>query len=82
MPDRFTVYFSHRWRPDDVDRNIELWKLLHPRGDLLVDENVERAPALVDGPSAIATERVPCPPEQLVHMLRRGAFPALGLVPA
>lgn len=35
----------------------------------------------LNGPPSIATERIPCPPEQLAHVLRRGAFPALDLGP-
>ncbi len=34
---RFAVYFSHSWRPRDVDLNLQLWDQLAGRCELLVD---------------------------------------------
>jgi hypothetical protein len=43
MPDesRFAVYFSHSWRPRDVDLNVRVWEELAVDCELLVDEPEE-----------------------------------------
>ena len=40
MPEesRFAVYFSHSWRPNDVDLNVRVWEELAADCELLVDE--------------------------------------------
>lgn len=38
---RFSVYFSHSWRPTDVDLNLYLWKVLAPVCELLADRHVD-----------------------------------------
>jgi hypothetical protein len=40
MPEetRFAVYFSHSWRPRDVDLNVRVWEELAVDCELLVDE--------------------------------------------
>lgn len=37
---KFSLYFSHSWRPSDVDLNLYLWGKLCDACSLLVDENV------------------------------------------
>src|ERR1039458_6718890 len=34
---RFAVYFSHSWRPRDVELNLQIWQELAPDCTLLVD---------------------------------------------
>src|SRR5215831_8746870 len=34
---RFAVYFSHSWRPPDVELNLLVWKELADRCEILVD---------------------------------------------
>src|ERR1700680_2205398 len=38
---RFAVYFSHSWRPRDVDLNVRVWEDLAVECELLVDEPEE-----------------------------------------
>ena len=37
MAKKFALYFSHSWRPEDVDLNLGTWKLIAERCNLLVD---------------------------------------------
>ena len=41
---RFSVYFSHSWRPADVDCNQVVWKEISPRCNLLVEEDLVEQP--------------------------------------
>lgn len=38
MDARFSVYFSHSWRPRDVDLNLAVWQILGAHCNLLVDQ--------------------------------------------
>ena len=35
--DSFALYFSHSWRPRDVDLNVSVWKALCGQCQMLVD---------------------------------------------
>lgn len=37
VDDKFALYFSHSWRPHDVDLNVAVWQLIDGEVELLVD---------------------------------------------
>lgn len=44
MPEKYSVYFSHSWRPDDVDLNQAAWSALCEDCNLLVDNDLVAKP--------------------------------------
>jgi TIR domain-containing protein len=38
-PSRHSLYFSHSWKPSDVDINVTIWDAIGERCELLVDRN-------------------------------------------
>lgn len=41
---KYSVYFSHSWRPEDVDLNLNIWEVIHEHCTLMVDEDLTAEP--------------------------------------
>lgn len=51
MTDKFTLYFSHSWRPDHVSLNLYVWTLVKDQCNLRIDDsgdNVANPPYIIN----------------------------------